>query len=325
MHHPLTLSRLPTPVEPLDVLSERWGIDLWVKRDDLTGFGLSGNKVRKLDFLLEQAVRSGADTVLTCGGLQSNHCRATALAARRLGLRPVLLLRGERPEVADSNLLLDELLGAEIHTCTAEDYREHRNALLRQLAAEVERDGGNPYIIPEGGSNALGALGFVRASEELEAQIESPFDAVFVAVGSGGTLAGLAMGAHIGPVTGVAVCDDQAYFRDAVTRIAEGVPTLETWALREGPRKLPPPGPFTWDVLEGYQGPGYALATPELWQLIAEVAQAEGLLLDPVYTGKAMLALREEVRAGRVSGRVLFWHTGGAFGLFGRGAEVAPA
>ena len=156
---------------PLQRLSEVWGIDLRVKRDDLTGFGLSGNKVRKLDLLLQHAIREGADTVITTGGLQSNHCRATAVACRQLGLEPVLLLRGSLPDVPDSNLLLDHLLGAQLRTCTPEEYRHERDAIMAAIAAELETAGRRPVVVPEGGSNALGSSAFAAACDELRAQV----------------------------------------------------------------------------------------------------------------------------------------------------------
>ncbi|MEZ4235525.1 MAG: pyridoxal-phosphate dependent enzyme [Myxococcota bacterium] len=174
--------------------------------------------------------------------------------------------------------------------------------------------GERPYVVPEGGSNGLGALGYVEAAREVAALQLERFDGVVCAVGSGGTLAGLALGPDLGPVHGVAVCDDRATFAPRVEAIAGealgyGVAPLG----REGER---------WSVVEGYQGPAYAVATDEIWATIARVARTEGLLLDPVYTGKAMHALLSEARAGRWRGRWLFWHSGGAFGLFGRGSEV---
>jgi D-cysteine desulfhydrase len=309
----LELARLPTPLVRLARLSADLGVDLWCKRDDLTGSALSGNKVRKLEWLLGAARAAGADTVLTTGGIQSNHARATAIAARQIGMRPILLLRGTDPGVPESNLLLDRLVGAEIHWCTADAYRR-RDDLLAELAERVRGDGGRPYVIPEGGSNGLGALGYVTAAEELAEQDARGFDGMVCAVGSGGTLAGLAMGPDRGPVHGVAVVDDRATFAPRVERIARdaeqhGAPPLG----REGDR---------WSVVDGYQGPAYAVATPEIWDTITWAARTEGLVLDPVYTGKAMHALRCEVRAGRWGGRILFWHTGGTFGLFGRGSEI---
>jgi len=310
----LDLARLPTPIEPMARLSERLGCEVWIKRDDLTGFGLSGNKVRKLELLLAEAVESGADTVLTCGGMQSNHWRATALAARRLGLRPVLLLRGPPPAVPDGNLLIDRLLGADLRTCTAEEYRDSRDEILAGLAAEQVAQGRVPYVIPEGGSNALGSMAFVAAAHELASQTTDDFDAIVVAVGSGGTLAGLVLGPTPGSVVGIPVCDDRATFVQRVAQIAPAAQRLGA----------PPLGDYGdgWSVVEGYQGRGYGLADRALWALIARVAREDGVLLDPTYTGKAMAGLVGEVTAGRLGGRVLFWHTGGAFGLFGRGMEI---
>lgn len=305
----LTLARLPTPLHPLKRLSAELGADIWIKRDDLTGFGLSGNKVRKLDFLMAEALAQGADTVVTTGGIQSNHCRATAVASRQLGLQPTLLLRGSAPQQVEGNLLLDTLLGAEISWCTPEEYRE-RDSLLARMADDLRAQGRRPYVIPEGGSNALGARGFITACDEVLQQAPDGFDGVVCAVGSGGTLAGLAAGASMGSVYGVAVCDGRQTFADRVRTIAS-----------EGAYSIGQEGK-DWSVVEGYQGPAYAVAERPVWETIRWLAEHEGILLDPVYTGKAMHALCTEVRAGRWGGRLLFWHTGGAFGLFGRGAEL---
>ncbi|MCA9566414.1 MAG: D-cysteine desulfhydrase family protein [Myxococcales bacterium] len=295
------LARLPTPEHALPRLSEALGVEVFVKRDDLTGFGLSGNKVRKLERLFADA--GDATAIITTGGIQSNHCRATALAARQRGLVPHLLLRGEPPAEPDGNLLLDELAGATIRWCTPEVYRDQRDAVMAEMAAGLRAEGERPYVIPEGGSDAVGSLAFADAPDELE----GTYDHVFVAVGSGGTLAGLAMSAIRGRVHGIAVCDDSAYFTAKVRSIAAAAGR---------------PTPADWHVDDRYKGPAYSVATPAIWDDIRLVCRLEGLLLDPCYTGKAMHALCEEARAGRLSGRVLFWHTGGAFGLFGRGAEV---
>ena len=322
---PLGLSRLPTPLERLDAPSDRLGLDLWIKRDDLTGFGLSGNKVRKLDWLLAAAAQAGATTVLTTGGIQSNHCRATVVAARQVGLRPVVLLRGTAPcpDALSGNLLLDVLLGAEVHWCTPEEY-QHRDARLEALAEGLRQRGEVPYVVPEGGSNAVGSLGFLAAAHEVQRQADGAFDQVWCAVGSGGTLAGLSLGFPDARVVGVAVCDDRKTFRERVVGI--GAET-HAWGHR-----LPDPGwrepqGTGWDVLEGHQGPAYAETTPTDLATMVAFMRETGIFLDPVYTGKAWCALEAEVRQGAVprGTRVLFWHTGGAFGLFGRGAEVVAA
>ena len=316
---PLALARLPSPLQPLPGPSKRLGAEIWVKRDDLTGFGLSGNKVRKLDYLLADAAAQGADCVITTGGIQSNHCRATALAARMVGLRPVLLLRGQPPTDGwDGNLLIDGLLGAEIHWLTPEQYTR-RDALMAEHAARLSADGATPYVIPEGGSSAVGALGFVRAGRELTLQATAAgveFDTVICATGSGGTLAGLAMSGLAAQVIGVAVCDDRAYFRARVEQIAAESERLGL--------QLPQTG---WDVLEGFVGRGYAQSAPAELRSQISLARQTGLLLDPVYTGKAWFALEQTLKdSPRALGRrILFWHTGGLFGVFGRGQEYADA
>lgn len=325
---PLPIGLLPTPLHRLDRVSDRLGLDVWVKRDDLSGFALSGNKVRKLRFLLEEAQQQGARAVVTCGGIQSNHCRATAVAARQLGLHPVLLLRGTPPTkedliadrgALDANLLLDAVLGAEVHWCDRAGYA-HRDRRMAEIAARLTSDGLPAYVIPEGGSNAVGALGFVEAGQELADQAAglgiAP-DSLICAVGSGGTLAGLAMAGLGTQVLGVAVCDDRAYFRARVEAIAAQA------ALHSG-LSLPATG---WDVLDGYQGRGYALSTPDELRALTALAREEGLLLDPVYSGKAWMALLDLARnqPERLGRTVVFWHTGGAFGLFGRGSEIGAA
>ena len=322
MSTPRTLARLPTPIHPLQRASELLGCSVWIKRDDLTGAALSGNKIRKLDCLLADAHTRGATTIITCGGIQSNHCRATAIACRQHGLRPVLLLRGSPPppRQLDGNLLLDALVGAEVRWTDADGYRS-RDQHMAHIAEQLRSNGERPYIIPEGGSNAVGAMGFVHAGRELAAQAQAvgvQFDTVIVATGSGGTLAGLAMSGLQANVLGVAVCDDRATFRQRVHEIAQQAQTLNMGLT------LPSDG---WDVLEGHQGEGYAISTATELQQQAWLARSEGIIVDPVYTGKAWGALfsvlQQDPRAlGR---RVLFWHTGGVFGVFGRGASYHQA
>lgn len=312
LEHRVPLARTPTPLQHLERFSGWLGAEVWVKRDDLTGLGLSGNKVRKLEFHLRRALDVGCTAVVTCGGVQSNHCRATVLAARRLGLQPAVVLRGDPPAVPDGNLLLDRLAGARVTWCTPEAYGDRGAPVLEAAAEALRADGLRPWIVPEGGSDALGALGYVRAAHEVAAQIDAPFDAVVLAVGSGGTLAGLAAGPGIGPLVGMAVCDDTPTFEAIVRRVGRQA------AERAGA----PWSEEGWRVLDAYRGEAYGVAGPEVWSLVRRIARDEGLLLDPVYTGKALHGLVGEVRAGRLGGRVLLWHTGGAFGLFGRGAEA---
>lgn len=322
----IAIARTPTPIQDLPVLSAELGVHLRSKRDDLTGAGLSGNKVRKLEYLLAEAEAQGADTIITCGGEQSNHCRATAIAAAERHLKSVLLLRTEdpsRPPAAEANILLDRLVGAEIRWVSREQYKR-RAELFVEVANELRAKGRKPYVVPEGGSNPLGSWGYIRAVEELAEQLgkasREPLTLVYAA-GSGGTGAGLILGVKLldlpWRVVGVNVCDDRDYFVRVIGEICEA--SIERFGL-----------PFAFsrdeiDIIDGYVGLGYAKSRPEELALLRDVAHKEGLILDPVYSGKAMFGLANELRAGRDLGKqIVFFHTGGIFGLFPKAAELAP-
>ena len=324
------LARTPTPLERLDRTSEALGVDLWIKRDDLTGAELSGNKVRKLEFLFAEARAQGADTVLTCGGEQSNHCRATALAAARLGLRSVLFLRTAdpaSPPEPTGNILLDRMAGAEIRWITPAEY-SRRAELLATAAAELSRGGRRPYVIPEGGSNAVGSWGYVRCAEELDGALSAlpprPTTVVY-ACGSGGTAAGLVLGGALLGWAGrgvrlaaVNVCDDRDYFVRAISGICRDF-TART-GLAGGVTEA------DIEIVDGYVGRGYARSRPEELAELVALSRREGILLDPVYTGKAWFALVRELARdqGRFGERVVFLHTGGIYGLFPAARELAP-
>jgi D-cysteine desulfhydrase len=317
------LAAAPTPIQALPRLGAALGLELSVKRDDLTGFAESGNKARKLEFLVHDALEQGADTLITVGALQSNCARATAVVAARLGLRCVLGLRGEAPAVSDGNLLLARLFGARAVFVPPEAV-DSPEALFARLADEVRRDGGRPYVIPESGSNDLGTLGYAAAVEEIQAQIAAgqlaPPDAVVVAAWSGGTLAGLHLGKALfgleAEIWGVPVQFDAetirgsvwASVRKAAARIGADV-HVEPRAVR---------------LLDGYQGDGRAGVRPEELAAVARAAR-HGLLLDPVYTAKAFFALEDTARRqpGLLGRRVLFLHTGGGFGVFPFRAALA--
>lgn len=329
-------ARLPTPVHKLESLSKELGIELFVKRDDQTGFEVSGNKIRKLEFLAQEALNKGATCLVTCGGTQSNHCRATAALAARLGLRCVLLLRGEEPHTPASNNLLDRIFGAEIFYLTNEQYYEGMNDFRQLLDEQIRAQGGKTYFIPEGGSNALGAFGYAAAYAEVEGQRrrgeipglapDQPFDTMISAHGSGGTQAGLVLGKLAAGaegertrVVGVNVCyDGKESFR------------LVKDALWQAIQQFRLPLSFAAadiEVKEGFLGRGYGLSTPEELKFITKVARAEGMLVDPVYTGKGLYGLYQTVKKDRAAfgERVLFWHTGGGFGLFKLGDEWKEA
>ncbi|MEE9305263.1 MAG: D-cysteine desulfhydrase family protein [bacterium] len=316
------LARLPTPIERLPRLSERLGVELFVKRDDLTGFLTSGNKVRKLEFLVAEAQAQKCDTLVTCGALQSNHARTTAVVARRLGMESSLVLRGEPPEAYPGNLLIDMLVGAQIRTIEPEAW-PRRAAIMEEVAEELRAAGRSPYLIPEGGSNALGACGYAHWVAEVMAQCEEEnlvFDAVVHAVGSGGTSAGLLMGQALHgfqpAIVGIPVCNDAATFRRIIGSILEEA---------ESHLGLKVDGPLdAIELVDGYVGEGYGKNRPPEWSALVDVARTEGLLLDPVYTGKAFFGLLQEVRAdpGRFGRRILFIHTGGLFALFPKEPEL---
>lgn len=327
----LTLAHLPTPLQPMERLGRELGVELWVKRDDYTGAELSGNKIRKLEYVLAEARARGADCVLTCGGAQSNHCRATALAAARLGLGCTLLLRTADPAAPpplEANSLLDRLAGARLVWVSPEEYRG-REAVFARQAEALERAGHRPYIIPEGASDALGAWGYIRAMAELAADIarldetEPKSTTVVHATGSGGTGAGLVLGRLILDldvrVVGVNVCDDRAYFVRVCGDICrEAIARWDIGVTFDAERDL--------EIVDGYVGAGYALSRPEELALIAHVCRREGLVLDPVYTGKAFFGMVDRLKAdpGVFGERIVFLHTGGLFGLFPKAGELGP-
>jgi len=314
------LACTPTPLVPLARLSaELGGPNIYVKRDDLTGSLLSGNKVRKLEFLLADAIAQGATHVITSGGIQSNHARATAFAAAQLGLKCRLVLREDQLPSNSGNLLLDQLAGAEIFSYSKADYIGQFDRLIEMHCAIIEAEKGKPYVIPTGGSNGLGIWGYIRCAEELHNQVqEMDLDVVDVvcATGSVGTQAGLATGFHILEtayhVTGIAVCDSENYF----TRRIEQDQIAWQSHYSEGIKVSVPSSNVSTD--DRYIGEGYAVAGPEIYALIEKVAKIEGLLLDPVYTGKAFYGLIDRIKNGEFSSAkdIIFVHTGGMFGVF---------
>ncbi len=315
MIKPLNLAHTPTPLHRLGRISERWKADIWIKRDDITGLGLSGNKVRKLEYLLAEAMTEKADTVITCGGVQSNHCRATALACARLGLRCKLLLRGSPPADIEGNLLLDQLAGAELHFVPEDKYYQDLPGEFNRLAAEVKTNGGNPYLIPEGGSNAVGAWGYVEALREVRKQC---YDMrlkpvrIVCATGSAGTHAGLLVGTLLEgwdiEVVSITVCYDRDETSARVLEVVNSMIDRYSLNIRAAKSDI--------HVLDDYIGEGYAKAGRAVFDVISEMAATEGIILDPVYTGKAVLGIKSELAKGRMDGVTLFWHTGGIYGLF---------
>ncbi len=295
---------------------------MWIKRDDDTGGLLTGNKIRKLQYVVKKALDEGADTLITCGGLQSNHCRATAVLGRRLGLDVILVLRGEPPARPEGNFLLDRVVGAEIRYVTPEEY-ERNEEIMRGIADGLDRRGRRAFTISEGASMSTGVWGYIEACAEIaaaESTVGTKFGAIVAAVGSGGTAAGLELGAKLfglgAKVWGINVCDDEAHFRARIHRIA--AEAIEEYGLDVELRAE------EIGLIDGYVGSGYARTRPEELRFLVEFGRREGIVLDPVYTGKALYGLSKEWSGDRFADAkdVLFIHTGGVFGLFPKADEL---
>lgn len=314
----ISLARLPTPIQPLTRFSQRHGLPpIWIKRDDLTDAAASGNKLRKLEFSVAEALAQGATALITCGGVQSNHCRATAIVAASLGLKCHLILRGEPSEIADGNLLLDQLVGAEITYVPSRGYKDKLPGEIEKIQATYANRGELAFAIPIGASDEIGLWGYVAACEELKQDFATHGltpDYIVSATGSGGTAGGLILGNAVyelgAEVLSFNVCDDEAYFVNKITN--DFVRWQSRYHLDEFDLSLP------IKIVDGYVGPGYGMAGAEIYATIGELARTEGIILDPVYTGKAFHGLVEELKSGRLKPRheVVFIHTGGIFGLF---------
>ncbi len=315
-----SLGFFPTPIHPLPNLSARLGGPaLWIKRDDQTGLATGGNKTRKLEFLVADALQQRADTLITVGAPQSNHARQTAAAAARAGLKSVLVLRGAAPADRTGNILLDDLIGAEILWAGMRPLDE----VAAEAAEELSARGQRPYVIPLGGSNPIGAAGYVAAMLEFVEQAKASgvgFDAILFATSSGGTQSGLALGAKLGSfsgrVLGISV-DHRAdhlvpLLVDLANATAQHIRAAITFNLQD------------FEVNDHYLGGGYAVMDEPERDAIRLCAQTEGLLVDPVYTGRAMAGLIDLIRTGEFNSgqNVLFWHTGGTPALFAYASQL---
>lgn len=306
----IQFAHLPTPIEVMPRLSEKLrGPKLLVKRDDQTGLGFGGNKTRKLEFLLAEARFQAAKTLITEGAVQSNHCRQTAAAAARFGFACTLVLTGERPNRSNGNLLLDNLFGAELVFTNSED----AEATMHKVFQEKQSQGKNPYLIPLGGSTPTGAVGYVYAMRELMEQGCNP-DWILFATGSGGTQAGLMVGARLfgirGKILGISVSkpgvDLEKGAADLATKVADFLGEKMSF---DSTQML---------INSDYTGKGYGIMGEAEREAISLFAKTEGLLLDPVYTGRAAAGMIDLIRKGffKPSETVLFWHTGGTPALF---------
>ena len=320
----VSLTHAPTPLEEMPRLTKSLGGPrLLIKRDDCTGLAFGGNKTRKLEFLVGDALAQGADTVITAGAVQSNHCRQTAAAAAKLGLRCILVLTPSREKAYTGNILLDEMLKADVRLV---DGGEDVQPTFERVIEEVRDAGGNPYLIPIGGSNSIGAMGYVSLVEEMLYQANqrgTVIDYIVSATGSGGTQSGLIVGS-LALNTGIRVIGigvsrskEESYAR--ISRIA--AETVERLGIQCSIAS------DDIEVHDEYIGEGYGAVTPGMVEAVRMVAETEGIILDPVYTGKAMAGLIDLVRMGRFSSEdtVVFMHTGGTPALFAYADAFQPA
>ncbi|HEY5982840.1 MAG TPA: D-cysteine desulfhydrase family protein [Anaerolineales bacterium] len=307
----IRFAHLPTPVEQLPRLSSvLGGPQILVKRDDQTGLAFGGNKTRKLEFLMAEAKGLGADVLVSAGAFQSNHCRQTAAAAAKFGLGCVLVLTGEEPEQASANFLLDQIFGAEI---VAVKDRADRDRVLTETTDRLRAEGRRPYLVPYGGSSPTGALGYAFAVEELMQQDVRP-DWIVFATSSGGTHAGLVLGqrafGYEGKIIGISIDESIDWLQAHVSQLAADASAML------GPRMEIAPAQVLANA--DYCKSGYGVVTAAEQEAVRLFARTEGILLDPVYTGRAAAGMIDLVRRGyfKSSETVLFWHTGGQPALF---------
>ncbi|MGM0395730.1 MAG: D-cysteine desulfhydrase family protein [Bacillota bacterium] len=311
----IQLANLPTKIEKLEKLSKEIEKNIWIKRDDQTGTEVSGNKVRKLQFALKQAKEMGCDHLITCGGIQSNHARATAAAAARLGMGCTLLLRGQDACDKEGNLFLETLMGAKTRFITADEYADSRGEIMEGIKNELAEEGKEAYILPEGASNGIGSIGYLDAYNEIvsqEKELGIRFDAIVTAVGSGGTFAGLYAGNELDgrkrDVLGINISATAEHFKKRVGELIEEMKEYTDISFTAKEEDIL--------IVDGYPGLGYAISRDEELDFIKSIARLEGLVLDPVYTGKTMYGLVEEIKKGNMDKyeNILFIHTGGIFG-----------
>ena len=322
----MRFAALPTPLQAAGRLSEMLGGPrILIKRDDLTGLALGGNKTRKLEYLIADAVQAGATHIITAGAAQSNHARQTAAAARLAGMQPVLVLSNpdDTPDV-QGNLLLDHLLGADVHI---EVTSGSLNDAIDRVAADLRDGGHTPYVIPIGGSNGIGGLGYVAAMLELSHQLWEQNlrpKAMYFASGSGGTQGGIVVGAQLYGIEAKLIGVSVGAPRDAA--LARIQPVAAEIVNLLGVSQSIDTSLSVFDFDDGHVGEGYGIATEGCLEAIQLLAHTEGIFLDPVYSGKAFAAMVADIRAGQYAAEdtVVFLHTGGAPALFAKREQMAP-
>lgn len=314
----LDFAQLPTPLVELKQLARHVGCErILLKRDDLSGLEVSGNKIRKLEYLVADALAQGADTLVTHGGAQSNHCRATAAVGARLGLRVRMILRSDDPDPSwDGNLFLDQLFGAEVSYHEPDIYRAELNDIVAQVLAAEQTEGRKPYFFPVGASVPIGSWGYIRCIAELVEQLgrEQPVD-IYCATSSGGTQVGLMLGRALfgcdnWRVLGVPVSDSIDYFQDSLRELERA--TVENFQLDLATEETP------IELIDGFIGDGYAIPYPAAVETIRLLGKSEGIILDPSYTSKGMTGMLASIKEKPTDRLPVYIHTGGAFGLFAR-------
>lgn len=315
----ISIANTPTPIYKMDKLSEDLKKNIFIKRDDFTGVEWSGNKVRKLEFAVKEALDQKCSVLITCGGTQSNHARATVAVARKLGLKVHLVLRGAEPDHLEGNMLLNKLMGARITWLDPIEFKNHEDVMIT-LSKQYAEQNEKAYIIPIGASNGIGNFGYYDCFGEIlkqEKDMNLHFDTIVCTVGSGGTYSGLKLGQIINKtehsIIGFNISSTSEYFKEVILKILSesldiaGMKSMESQYCKD-------------DILiiDGYAGDGYAISRNEELKYILEVAQSEGIIFDPVYTGKAFRGLVDQIKKGNLdsSENILFIHTGGLYGTF---------
>ena len=308
----------PTPIEAFGLSPmPKSGIEIFLKRDDLTGSELSGNKIRKLEFILYDAITNKADTLITCGGINSNHCRASAALAARAGLGCHLILKGEKSAIVDGNLLLDKLFGANISYVSEHEYEQDIDGLMAAYANKIRRRGKKPYIIPEGASSPLGLWGYILEGIELKRQLDKAgikADYIVCAVGSGGTYAGLHLARQYlkwpVKILGMAAGRNTEYFIEKIHSLLFSFEDKYDFPVNLNEQQIL--------IDDNYIGPGYAKISQKEASFIKGVATNAGVILDPSYTAKAMIGLFDFMIKGKIpaKSKVVFIHTGGLLSVF---------
>lgn len=313
------MANLPTRIEK--VKTEFKNIELYIKRDDQTGFELSGNKIRKLDYTLFEAIKNGCDTIITCGGIQSNHCRATAIASKKLGLDVFLVLKSDENDNYNGNYFLNELIGTKIKKISLKDYQEKRNEIMENLKMELIRLGKKPYVIPEGASNGLGNLGYINAFDEIikqENEMNIHFDYIVAPMGSGSTHGGLYIGSKLNnsKLNETKIIGYNIYNKEVDS------PLMIYNIINETSKYMTMPEIALDEIIirTNSVGEGYALNTKEELEFIKKFIRETSIIIDTVYTGKALYGMYKDIEGNyfEENSKILFIHTGGVFGNFAK-------